>query len=97
MGALAGAVESIWAIFRALLAGRKAPRNCKVALVRVFNPAKSSFMFPTKALAAPLERDGWSGNLFCVLKLLLSFPTDDKDTNIPLAIVVDYLGQENVK
>ena len=55
MGALAGAVESIWAILRALLAGRKAPRNCKVALVRVFNPAKSSFMFPTKALAAPLE------------------------------------------
>ena len=96
MGALAGAVESIWAILRALLAGRKAPRNCKVALVRVFNPAKSSFMFPTKALAAPLET-AQVGTFFVSYKLLLSFPTDDKDTNIPLAIVVDYLGQENVK
>ena len=53
-------------------------------------------MFPTKALAAPLETAG-VGTFFVSYKLLLSFPTDDKDTNIPLAIVVDYLGQENVK
>ena len=37
------------------------------------------------------------GTFFVSYKLLLSFPTDDKDTNIHLAIVVDYLGQENVK
>ena len=33
-------LESIWSILRALLAGRKASRNCKVALVRVFNPGQ---------------------------------------------------------